>query len=234
MTAILKRDLRNYFTSPLGYVFIAAFVLVMNIFFFVNNIVSGTSNVAPVFGFELYILIFTVPFLTMRLFSEEYKQKTDQLLLTAPVSVFKVVLGKFLAAMVVFTVAMATTLTYILIIAAYGQPNIKELLANYLAIYCVASAFLAMGIFVSSLTENQLISAVLSLALFLGLYLIDYSGLGQGNRLLNNFLYYISLFRRFNTITRGVLAVNDLVFYLSVAGIFLFLTTRIIEKKRWS
>jgi ABC-2 type transport system permease protein len=198
------------------------------------NISQATSDLSGVFGFMLLLLIFIVPFLTMRLFSEEFKQKTDQLLLTSPTSVFQIVMGKFLAALAVFTIAISVTLIYISIIAAYGQPNVKALLANYLAIYCVASAFLAIGIFISSLTENQLISAVLSLAVFLGLYIIDYSGIGQSNRILNNFLYYISIFRRFSTISRGVLAINDLVFYLSVAGIFLFLTTRVIEKKRWS
>lgn len=234
MAAIFKRDLRGYFTSPLGYVFIAAFLLVINIYFYIMNISQATSDLSGVFGFMLLLLIFIVPFLTMRLFSEEFKQKTDQLLLTSPTSVFQIVMGKFLAALAVFTIAISVTLIYISIIAAYGQPNVKALLANYLAIYCVASAFLAIGIFISSLTENQLISAVLSLAVFLGLYIIDYSGIGQSNRILNNFLYYISIFRRFSTISRGVLAINDLVFYLSVAGIFLFLTTRVIEKKRWS
>lgn len=234
MAAIFKRDLRSYFTSPLGYVFIAAFVLVLNIFFYVTNIAGTNSDLSSLFAFMLTVLIFTVPFLTMRLFSEEFKQRTDQLLLTSPTSVYKIVAGKFLAALALFTVAMGVTLIYVLIIASYGQPNVKSLLANYLAIYCVASAFLAIGIFISSLTENQLISAVLSLAIFLGLYIIDYSGVGQSNRIINNFLYYISIFRRFSTISRGVLAINDLIFYLSTAVLFLFMTTRVIEKKRWS
>ncbi len=234
MLAIFKRDLRQYFTSPLGYVFIAAFVAVIDVYFYITNIKSVSADLSPVFAFMLFILIFTVPFLTMRLFSEEFKQKTDQLLLTSPTGVWHMVLGKFLAALVVFSVGMIATLIFVLIIATYGQPNVRALLANYVAIYCVASAFLAIGIFISSLTENQLISAVLTLAVLLGLYLIDYSGLGQSNRILNNFLYYISIFRRYASISRGVLAINDIIFYLSVAATFLFLTTRVIEKKRWS
>jgi ABC-2 type transport system permease protein len=181
-----------------------------------------------------FILIFTVPILTMRLFSEEFKQKTDQLLITSPTSIFKIVMGKFLAALGMFTVAMLFTLLYLVIIAAFGQPNVKEVLANYIAIYCVAAAFLSIGLFLSSITENQLISAVLALAVFLGLYLIDYSGVGQTNIIVNNFLYAISMFRRYENISRGVLAIGDLVYYVSVAAIFLFLTTRVIEKKRWS
>ncbi len=234
MTAIFKRDLRHYFTSPLGYVFIAAFIAVMDTNFYINNIAYVSSDLSSVFGFMLFILIFTVPFLTMRLFSEEFKQKTDQLLLTSPTSVWQIVLGKFLAALAIFSVALAVTLIYVLIIATYGQPNVRELLATYLATYCVAAAFLSIGIFISALTENQLISAVLTLAVLLGLYLIDYSGLGQSNAILNNFLYYISMFRRYANISRGVLAINDLIFYLSVAASFMFFTTRVIEKKRWS
>ena len=234
MLAIFKRDLRQYFTSPLGYVFIAAFVAVIDVYFYITNIANVSADLSPVFAFMLFILIFIVPFLTMRLFSEEFKQKTDQLLLTSPTGVWHMVLGKFLAALVVFSVGMVVSLVFVLIIATYGQPNVRALLANYVAIYCVASAFLAIGIFISSLTENQLISAVLTLAVLLGLYLIDYSGLGQSNRIINNFLYYISIFRRYASISRGVLAINDIIIYLSVAATFLFLTTRVIEKKRWS
>ncbi len=234
MLAVFKRDLRSYFTSPLGYVFIAAFLVVLNAFFFINNILSASSSLAPVFGFMQFILIFVTPILTMRLFSEEFKQKTDQLLLTSPTSVYKIVMGKFLAALAMFSVVILFTLLYLIIVSAYGQPNVKQLLANYIAIYCVVSAFLAIGLFISSLTENQLISAVLALAVFLGLYLVDYSGIGQTNPIVNNFLYAISMYRRYESIGRGVLAVNDLIYYVSVAAIFLFLTTRVIEKKRWS
>jgi len=232
--AIFKRDLRQYFTSPLGYVFIAAFFTVMNINFYVTNIANVSSDLSSVFGFMLFVMVFTIPFLTMRLFSEEFKQRTDQLLLTSPTSVWQMVLGKFLAALAVFSVALAVTLLYVLIIATYGQPNVAQLLATYLATYCVAAAFLSIGIFISSLTENQLISAVLTLAVLLGLYVIDYSGVGRDNVIINNLLYYISLFRRYASISRGVLAINDLVFYLSVAALFMFFTTRVIEKKRWS
>jgi len=234
MLAVLKRDLRGYFTSPLGYVFIAAFLVVVNTMFYVTNIRGASSDISSVFGFMQFILIFTVPLLTMRLFSEEFKQKTDQLLITSPTSIFQIVLGKFLAALAMFTVAMLFTLLYLVIIAAFGQPNVKEVLANYIAIYCVAAAFLSIGLFLSSITENQLVSAILALAVFLGLYIVDYSGVGRNNIIINNFLYAISMFRRYSNIGRGVLAVSDLVYYISVAAIFLFLTTRVIEKKRWS
>ena len=132
------------------------------------------------------------------------------------------------------SVVIIFSLLYLVIIAAYGQPNVKQVIANYIAIYCVAAAFIAIGLFISSLTENQLISAILTLAIFLGLFLIDYSGIGRNNRIINNFLYAISMFRRYENISRGVLALSDLIYYVSVASSFLFVTTRVIEKKRWS
>lgn len=234
MLAVFKRDLKAYFTSPLGYVFIAAFLAVMNAFFYIYNIAQAYSQLASVFNFMVYTLIFVTPLLTMRLFSEEFKQKTDQLLLTSPVKVRSIVFGKFLAALAIFAIALAVTLLYVIIIASHGQPNVRELLANYLAIFCVAAAFISIGVFISSLTENQLVSAILTLAVFLILYLIDTSGFGAQNAFLNNLLYSISLFVRYTTISNGVLALSDLVFYISVAAIFIFATTRVIEKKRWS
>lgn len=234
MLAVFKRDLKAYFTSPLGYVFIAAFLAVMNAFFYIYNVAQAYSQLASVFNFMVYTLIFVTPLLTMRLFSEEFKQKTDQLLLTSPVKVRSIVFGKFLAALAIFAIALAVTLLYVVIIASHGQPNVRELLANYLAIFCVAAAFISIGVFISSLTENQLVSAILTLAVFLILYLIDTSGFGAQNAFLNNLLYSISLFVRYTTISNGVLAFSDLVFYISVAAIFIFATTRVIEKKRWS
>ena len=234
MIAIFKRDLKSYFTSPLGYVFIAAFLAVMNVFFYLYNVYPAQSSLSTVFNFMVYILIFVTPLLTMRLFSEEFKQKTDQLLLTSPVRISGIVVGKFLAALAIFAIALAVTLVYVVFIAAHGQPNIRELLANYLAMFCVASAFISIGVFISSLTENQLVSAVLTLAVFLVLYLVDTSGFGADNAILNNIIYSISLFVRYTTISNGVLTLSDIVFYISVAAVFLFATTRVIEKKRWS
>ncbi|MDL2288619.1 ABC transporter permease [Oscillospiraceae bacterium OttesenSCG-928-F05] len=236
MVAIFKRDFRAYFTSPLGYVFIAAFVLVCNINFWLTNILGVSADLGFVFNFMSFLLIFTVPILTMRLFSEEMKQKTDQLLLTSPVKVLDVVIGKFLAAMGVFAVAIAFTLIYLLVIAMFqGQPNIRAVLGNYMGVFFLSSAFIAIGLFLSSLTENQLISCITSLVAFLALYLLDSTASAfASNPVVYAILNAISIFRRYNNLYNGVLSLADMVFYVSVAGVFLFLTTRVIERKRWS
>jgi ABC-2 type transport system permease protein len=234
MSAIFKRDFKAYFTSPLGYVFIALFILVLNIYFFVTCVYAGSNQLTSVFNFIIYMLIFTIPILTMRTFSEDYKMKTDQLLLTSPVKASGIVLGKFLSALAVFTVAMIFTLIYVIVIAAFGTANIGVAVGNYIAIYAVAATYISIGIFISSLTENQLVSCIATLAVFLGLYLLDYTYDILNVTWLKNVIYWVSLFRRYNTFYIGVFSVADFFYYVSIAAVFLFLTVRVLEKKRWS
>lgn len=234
MSAIFKRDLRGYFSSPLGFVFIAAFALIMNLVFYITNLLQGRNDLPIVFNIMLYSLIFVIPILTMRTFSEDYKQRTDQLLLTAPVKASGIVLGKFFAALTVFLIALAFTIIYVLIIAAFGSPNMATVIGNYIAVIAAASVYIAIGVFVSSLTENQLVSAIASLGIFLGLLIMDliYSLIKVD--WIKAVLYWVSLYRRFNTFTMGVFSVSDFFYYISVSAVFVFLTVRVLEKKRWS
>jgi ABC-2 type transport system permease protein len=234
MRAIFKRDLRAYFSSPLGYVFIAAFLLVINVYFYLYNVYVASSDLTGVFGFMLTMMIFLVPILTMRTFSEDYKQRTDQLLLTAPVKLTGIVLGKVLAALLVFLITLAFTLLFVIVIAMFGSVSVASVVGNYVAIVAVACAFISIGVFISSLTQNQLISCVVTLGAFLGLYLFDYSYNVVSSTMAKNAIYWLSLFRRYDTFTNGIFSFADLLYYLSIAAIFIFLTVRVLEKKRWS
>ena len=234
MIAIFKRDLRAYFTSPIGYVFVAAFLLVLNIYFFLINVYSASADIENTFAFIVTMLVFLVPVLTMRTFSEDYKLKTDQLLLTAPVRLTGIVLGKFLAAFGVFVLAMLFTLIYVVVVAAFGTPNGAMILGNYVAILSVAAAYISIGVFISSLTENQLVSCIATLGAFLFLYLVDYMYSVINVTWIQNLIYWFSLFRRYDTFSRGIFSLADFIFYISVAGTFVFLTVRVLEKKRWS
>ncbi len=234
MRAILKRDLRSYFSSPLGYVFIAAFLLVINIYFYLYNVYSASSDLTYAFSFMLLMMVFLVPILTMRTFSEDYKQKTDQLLLTAPVKLTGIVLGKFFAALVVFLITLVFTLLYVVVIAMFGHVSSAIVVGNYVAIIAVACTFISIGVFISSLTQNQLISCIATLGAFLALYLFDYSYNIVNSTFAKNMIYWLSLFRRYDSFTNGIFSFADLIYYLSVAGIFVFLTVRVLEKKRWS
>lgn len=234
MKAIFKHDLRAYFSSPLGYVFLMAFLLVMNIYFFSTCVYTGTNSLTSVFSFMIYMLIFMIPILTMRTFSEEYKLKTDQLLLTSPVRPSGIVLGKFFSCMVVFAIGLAFTLIDVIVIAATGTLNVATTVGNYIAIFGVAACYISIGLFISSLTENQLISCIATLGAFLALALIDMTYSLLNATWIKAVIYWISIFRRYNSFTTGVFSIADLFYYVSIAVVFVFLTVRVLEKKRWS
>ena len=234
MSAIYKRDLRSYFTSPVGYVFIAAFLFVMNLVFFLMNMLSGENRLTTCYTVMLYAMMILVPILTMRTFSEDYKQKTDQLLLTAPVRPVGIVMGKFLAAYTVFVITLALMLVQVIIIAAMSTPNAAIIIGNYIALLSAAAVYISIGCFISSLTENQLVANIATLAVNVTLFLLDYAYDLVNVSWIKQILYWISIYRRFNTFYVGVFSVADFVFYLCVAAVFLFLTVRVLEKKRWS
>lgn len=233
MNAIRKRDLQGFFRSPLGYVYTGAFLAVMNLYFFATCVLSSSSDVSSVFSNMLIVFLFLMPILTMRLFSEDYKQGTDRLLLTAPISVWAIVGGKFLAAIGVLLRALLGTVPWLLIILLFGTPSWSAILGCYIAVLCAAAIFAAMGMFLSSLTESQLIAAVLSFALFLGLYVIDMLSYSMGtDGLLGSILNWFSIFTRYDTFMSGQFSLGNLIYFLSLTGLFLYLTARVLERRR--
>ena len=233
MNAIRKRDLQGFFRSPLGYVYIGAFLAIMNLYFFATCVLSSSSDMGSVFSNMLIVFLFLMPILTMRLFSEEYKQGTDRLLLTAPVSVWEIVFGKFLAAVSVLLVALACTLPWIVIVAIFGTPAWASILGCYIAVLCAAAVFVAMGMFLSSLTESQLIAAVLSFALFLGLYVADMLSYSlDSSSLPGMLLSWLSIFTRYDSFMSGQFSFGNLIYFLSLTGLFLYLTARVLERRR--
>ncbi|MEG0230026.1 MAG: ABC transporter permease, partial [Oscillospiraceae bacterium] len=173
MVAIFKRELSSYFTSPIGYVFLGIFYVISGFFLF-STILSGTTDMSFIFSGMFIVLVFLVPILTMRLLSEEKKQKTDQVLLTSPVNLFSIVIGKYLAAFTVFLCGLSITLIYALVLAGNSTSfDWLVVFGNYIGIILLGGCFIAIGLFVSSLTENQMISAIGSFAIMLALFLID-------------------------------------------------------------
>ncbi len=237
MNAVFKRDFRSYFTSPLGYVYVGAFILLMNLVFYFLNLSTGGASLSGTYSYMLFVLMVTTPILTMRSFSEDLRQKTDQLLFTSPVKPWSVVLAKFLAPLAVFALVLVLTLLWPLVISIYGTVNTAEVIGNLAALLSVAGVYIAMGVFISSLTENQLIAALGSLGLFVLLYLMDFAAsllsMSTPGWVLRT-LQFLSVFSRYESIRRGLFPLSDLIFFLTFAGLFLFLTTRTLEKKRWS
>ena len=182
----------------------------------------------------LFTALFLIPLVTMRLMSEEMKQRTDQMLLTAPVRVFDIVLGKYLAAMLVFVIALACTLTWPLIVTMFGSPAIFDIIGNYVAMFLLVGCLVSIGLFISSLTESQIIAAIFSFVAMLALYMFSTIASAVDNVVVSTVLNWLSVFSRYSSFTAGVFSLADIVYYISVTVVFLFLTARVIEKKRWA
>ena len=167
MLAIYKKELRSYFTSLIGYVFIAFFLAVIGLYFYLYNISNGYANFEYVLSGSTFIFMVLVPIITMRVMAEENRQKTDQLLLTAPITTKAIILGKYLALMTIYGIVMLVTSLYPLVITKYGIVNLKTAYASILGFYLLGCAFMAVGLFVSTCTENQLVAAVVSFVIIL-------------------------------------------------------------------
>jgi len=285
--AIFARELRAYFITPIGYLYMGLFLLLTGIFFTFGNLMSQSSQFSGFLGNLLFIYLFAVPLLTMRLFSEERRQKTDQLLLTSPVSIPAIVIGKFLAAMTLYAATAVLTPLYAVVVAVFGDLQVWETVGSYVGFLFLGAGYISVGAFISASTENQLTAALVTFFSLLVILLIDSiaqmmpqdlrSGLISAGVLvlaaalflqlnarniflslavlvagalvvggfwlfkrsvytgfLQNFLGWFSLNRRYQPFAMGLLKVDALLYYASFAGLFLFLTVRLIEKRRWN
>ncbi len=233
MSAIFKRELRSYFTSPLGYVVFTVFALFEG-FYFYYLFYYNYGDITSLFSYMLNISMFLCPILTMRLISEDKRLKVDQALLTAPVSLWGVVMGKFLAALTVFASCYVLTLVNQLIFAVFTTPNWIVYIGNLVGILLLGASLIAIGLFISSLTESQLVSAVVSFGAVMLLIMMDSLAAAVKFEPLEKLVSSLSFMTRQETFASGVLDFSNLIFFLSVAAVFLFLTVRMLEKKRWA
>ena len=180
------------------------------------------------------ICIILIPILTMRLFSEEKKQKTEQGLLTAPVSLGEIVCGKYFAALTLYTIGLAMPFLYALILSKFGQVEWGMVFANFLALFLLGAAFIAVGLMVSALTENQIAAAVMSFVALMALYMLDVVNSYVSNETISKVFDSLSFYRKYYAITCGLFNVSTIIFYVSVAVIFNYFTVRIFERRRWS
>ena len=239
MLAIWKREVQNYFLTPIGYVFMGVFLLCGGVFFFLYNIASTSSDLTTLFGNMSYLFMLVMPILTMRLLSEEKRTKTDQLLLTSPCSISDIVVGKFLAAVTVLFTTMVFMLVYVIIICCYSTPYAGLIVSNYLGFFLLGCCYVAIGVLMSALTENQVSAAVLTFGVNLLLQIfeslassITIPTVGFIN--LNTVLSWMSLYTRFYQFCAGILSFANVLYYISFCFIILFLAVRVIDKRRWS
>lgn len=234
MKVIFKREFQSYFKSVTGYVFVSVFMAFASYYFLFTNIAGVTSDMRSVFYNLLTILTFLVPILTMRCLSEERKTKSDQILLTSPVSVSEIVLGKYFAATCVFLIAVVCTLVFPIFLSFFGNPEKGVLLTSYLGFTLLGCVFIAIGLLLSSLTENQVIAALSTFGVLLFIQVFDAIKTALNSSFWTAVIEWISLKNRYETFYLGVLDFSHILFYLSVTAAALFLTCQVIEKRRWS
>lgn len=234
MWAIYKREMQNYFKSTQAYIFMAAFTLLSSFIFTLYNLLTLSSDLNFTFSSMSLVYILIIPILTMRLMSEDRKNKTDQLLLTAPVSVWDVVLGKYLAAITVLMITLMVSLVFVVIIAIFGIPSYGEILSAYLGFFMLGMALVALGLFMSSLTDSMVTAAVSTFAIVFLLYLLDNVVGYIDAEWLSVLIGWLSAYTRFQDFGMGLLSLSGTVYYFSFAGVFLFLTVQTLQKRRWS
>ena len=236
MIAILKRELKAYFTSVIGWIFMAAFFFVFNLYFVANNLIYGTPYLSYSLNNVAFVLLIIIPILAMRSMSDDRRTKTDQLLYTSPVSVPKVILGKFLALVLVFSIVVGAICLCPLLLSRFGSIPMAESYAAILGLWLYGCLSISICVFVSSLTESQVIAAVLSFALLFIGYMMEgiTSIISSSGNTLTKVLNCLSTSSALNNFSNGMLDVAGIIYYVSGTLLFLFLTCQVVQKHRWS
>lgn len=268
MLAILKKELRSYFTGAIGYVYVAIFLALSALLCCYTTIQSNSYSTTSYFNMMIFVLAILLPLLTMRLFSEERKMRTEQLLLTSPVSLTGMVLGKYFAAFTLFVgTALFSCINFFPIYeigkqelnAAYNLESINnvqsylskvphigpvtgQVVGSMIGLILIGATFIAIGLFISALTENQLSAAVITIAVILatiGLGLVAQITDAEGQYIIGNYgvryvLGWLSVMSRFSGFGYGYFDYAALIYYISVTGVFLFLTVRVYDSRRWA
>lgn len=234
MTAILKRELVAFFKNPIGYFVIMIYAFLSAIAFTLFVVWQNTSYLGNYFGMWLFVVdMVVIAIMSMRFFSEEKKNKTDQLLLTSPLSLYSLVAGKFLGAYTILLTCTALNIVYIVIIDAFGVIDYGSLLTNMVGTVLILAAMVSIGIFISSLTDNQIAAAAGSFAVLFLLMIIDFFAIFMPTWLAKVMLQ-LNIYSQYEDFTNGVLSLPPVIYYISVTVIFLFLTVKVIEKRRWN
>jgi len=235
--AILGKEVRTYFVSPMAYFMLFMFlgvsgVLYVTFYFIPASRYQWPATMQPAFFYMAWTLVFFLPATTMRLFAEEKKSGTIELLMTSPVTDIQVVLGKYFANVVLFVIMIASTFFFPIYVIIYGNPDLGPILSGYLGLLLLGMLILSIGILISSMTSNQIIAAITSFAIIFLLWLI-----GFGSRLpgiLGKIFDYLSLMNHFEDFSRGVIGLHHVIYYLSVTILCIFLTVKSVESAKWS
>lgn len=234
MFAIYKKEMRTYFTTPLGYVFIAVFLAVSGFIFAVSTLQSQTSDISGYFQLMIFGYIVMIPILTMRSFAEERRSRTEQILMTSPVSITGMIMAKFLAAFTMFFMTILASCLYYIPLTQYGEPNVAKAVGCFIAMLLIGMCFIAVGIFVSTLTESSVTASIGTMGILVG-----FAGAAIFNNLIDTYviryiLSWVSIYNRYVNFTYGIFDIAATLYYLSITAIFLFLAVRVYERRRYA
>jgi len=234
ITAIIKKELKNYFNSPLAYIFISIFLVISGWLFFRSFFIQGQANMRSYFNLMPWLFLFLIPAVTMRLWAEEKKLNTREILFTWPIKDYEAILGKFLSSLFFIALTLILSLSIPITISFVGELDWGIVIACYLGALFLSAAFLAIGLFISSLTDNQIIAFILAVALSFAIFIIGEDFVLYAiPSFFVKLAQYLGLGSHFASINRGVLDSRDIIYYLSVIFFFLYLNTRQIESRKW-
>lgn len=231
---IVKKEFRSYFDSPVAYIYITFFLVLSSWLYLRGFFLVGQASMRGWFGILPWLLLFFVPAVTMRLWAEEKKLGTIELLMTLPVKDREVVLGKFLAAFFFLTATLGLSFSVPVLVGALGDPDGGQIAGGYIGAVLLGGAFLAIGLFVSSLTENQIIAFIIGITLIFGLFIVgEEFVIYNAPRVLVPVLKFLGMGAHYDSIGRGVVDSGDVAYYLSVIAFFLYLNVRSVESRKW-
>ena len=232
---VTRKEFRSYFQSPIAYIFITVFLVLTQWLFFRGFFLVNQATLRDFFSLVPIIFLIFVPAVTMRLWAEEKKLGTLELLLTFPVRDWEVVLGKYLASLAFVALTILLTLPLAITVATLGHPDSGALIGGYLGCILLGGSYLAIGLWVSGMTSNQIVAFIITAVICFALYILgDPIVLGSVPRFLVPFFANLSMGYHFDSIGRGVVDSRDVIYYLSIIGFFLFLNVRTVESRRWS
>ncbi|MBQ7096152.1 MAG: hypothetical protein IJN80_06885 [Clostridia bacterium] len=234
MIAVWKRELRSYLKSPVGYVYLFLYLIIMGACFSIFNVARYNSEVSYYFYYSCYVLILVVPILTMKLFPEERRNKTDQILITAPISITQMVLGKFFAAYSMFLISLIPSVFAVGFLAVNGYIEGGILAGNYIAILLAGAAYIAIAMLMACITESQIIAFMMGFFTLLIFAICDVISTVINNSFVTKLVNVISITSRFQKLSTGLFDFSAIFYFLSITTVFLFLIIRIIDKRRWS
>jgi ABC-2 type transport system permease protein len=229
---IARRELTAFFVSPIAYIVGAVFLFITGLFFYFTVAIDSLATLSQVFTIIAVVLLFVAPMLTMRLLSEEARSGTLELLLTAPVRDWEVVLGKFLAAFLFLLAMLLPTLYHLFLLTRYGSPDIPVTMSGYLGVILLGAMLLGVGLLASAMSVNQVIAAIVGVAVSLALWLVGGLGLTIDGWF-GAILKYLAIQEHFADFLVGLITTANIVYFLSVTVAALFLATRVLEIRRW-